>query len=104
MWYKLWASVKKETLILLRDKIGLSILFIMPMVLVLVMTLVQDSAFKSINERGIPIVIVDNDHDTLGMSIKQGLHYSKLCIISDSINGKPATAELAKQAVPRFYE
>ncbi len=99
MWYKLFASIKKETIILLRDKIGLSILFIMPMVLVLVMTLVQDSAFKSINERGIPIVIVDNDHDTLGISIKQGLHYSKLCVVSDSIDGKPATAELAKQAV-----
>lgn len=99
MWYKLFASIKKETIILLRDKIGLSILFIMPMVLVLVMTLVQDSAFKSINERGIPIVIVDNDHDTLGISIKQGLRYSKLCVVSDSIDGKPATAELAKQAV-----
>ncbi len=99
MWHKLFASIKKETIILLRDKIGLSILFIMPMVLVLVMTLVQDSAFKSINERGIPIVIVDNDHDTLGISIKQGLRYSKLCVVSDSIDGKPATAELAKQAV-----
>lgn len=99
MWYKLFASIKKETIILLRDKIGLSILFIMPMVLVLVMTLVQDSAFKSINERGIPIVIVDNDHDTLGISIKQGLRYSKLCVVSDSIDGKLATAELAKQAV-----
>ena len=99
MWYKLLASIKKEAIILLRDKIGLSILFIMPMVLVLVMTLVQDSAFKSINERGIPIIIVDNDHDTLGISVKQGLHYSKLCVVSDSINGQPATIEEAKKSV-----
>ena len=99
MWYKLLASIKKEVIILLRDKIGLSILFIMPMVLVLVMTLVQDSAFKSINERGIPIIIVDNDHDTLGISVKQGLHYSKLCVVSDSINGQPATIEGAKKSV-----
>jgi len=99
MWYKLLASIKKEALILVRDKIGLSILFIMPMVLVLVMTLVQDSAFKSINERGIPILVVDNDHDTLGISIKQGLQHSKLCIVSDSIGGKLATAEDAKKAV-----
>ena len=35
MLSKLIATVKKETLLLLRDKVGLSILFIMPMVLIL---------------------------------------------------------------------
>ena len=43
---KLIAAIKKEALILLRDRIGLSILFIMPMVLIFVMTLIQDSAFQ----------------------------------------------------------
>lgn len=99
MWYKLFASIKKETFILLRDKIGLSILFAMPMVLVFLMTIVQDSAFRSMNEQGIPIVIVDNDNDTLGYSIKKGLQQSKLCVVSDKINGVPATTELAKKAV-----
>ena len=47
MLHKLLATVKKEVLLLLRDKVGLSILFIMPMVLIFVMTLVQDSAFKT---------------------------------------------------------
>lgn len=99
MLYKLWATVKKETFILLRDKVGLSILFIMPMILILVMTLIQDSAFKTINEKGIPIVLVDNDKDTLGVSIKKGLKASALCSLSDSIDGAPATFEAAKKAV-----
>lgn len=96
---KLWAAIKKETLILIRDKIGLSILFLMPMILILVMTLIQDSAFKTINEKGIPIVLVDNDHDTLGVSIKKGLEHSSLCFLHDSIDGKLATSELVEKAV-----
>lgn len=99
MLYKLWAAIKKETLILIRDRVGLSILFIMPMILIFVMTLIQDSAFKTINEKGIPIVFVDEDQDTLGIYIHKGLKNSSLCYLSDSINGKPATAKEAERAV-----
>ncbi len=99
MIYKLLATVKKEALLLLRDKIGLSILFIMPMVLIFVMTLVQDSAFKTINEKGIPVILIDNDQDSLGIQIKQGLKSNDLISLSDNIDGKPATVELAQKAV-----
>ena len=96
---KLLAAVKKEMLILVRDRVGLFILFIMPMILIFVMTLIQDSAFKTLNERGIPIVFVDEDKDSLGVAIEQGLRHSDLCSFNDSINGQPATAELAKQEI-----
>jgi ABC-2 type transport system permease protein len=99
MIHKLIASVKKETLLLLRDRLGLAILFIMPMILIFVMTLIQDAAFKSINEKGIPIVLVNQDKDSLGNMIKSGLSHNELCSLSDSINGLPATPELAKQEV-----
>jgi len=98
MIYKLLASVKKEALLLLRDRVGLSILFIMPMVLIFVMTLVQDSAFKTINEKGIPVILVDNDQDSLGKQIKQGLKSNDLVSLSDNIDGKTATVELAQKA------
>lgn len=99
MLNKLLATVKKEILLLLRDKVGLSVLFLMPVALILVMTLIQDSAFKSINEKGIPVVFVDNDNDSLGYQIKQGLLSTDLCYVSDSIDGKPANSESAKKAV-----
>lgn len=99
MKYKLWATIKKETLILIRDKVGLSILFIMPMVLILVMTLIQDSAFRTLNEKGVPIVLVDNDKDSLGISILDGLKKTTMCDLQDSIDGKPANTESAKKAV-----
>jgi ABC-2 type transport system permease protein len=96
---KLSACIKKEALLLLRDKVGLSLLFIMPMVLIFVMTLIQDAAFKTINEKGIPIIFVNNDHDSLGILIEQGLKNNDLCSFNDSIDGKPATAALAQKAI-----
>jgi ABC-2 type transport system permease protein len=99
MLHKLLATVKKEVLLLLRDKVGLAVLFVMPVALILVMTLIQDSAFKSINEKGIPVVFVNNDHDSLGNNIEAGLRSNELVFVSDSIDGKPATAELATKAV-----
>jgi len=99
MLHKLPATVKKEILLLLRDRVGLSVLFLMPVALILVMTLIQDSAFKSINEKGIPVIFVNNDHDSLGNNIEQGLRSNELCYVSDSIDGKPASSESAMKAV-----
>jgi len=96
---KLLATVRKEALLLLRDKVGLSILFIMPMVLIFVMTLIQDAAFSSMNEKGIPVVFVNEDQDSLGFDIKRGLMQNDLIELHDSINGKPATAENVRNAV-----
>lgn len=99
MFKKLIASVTKEILLLLRDRVGLAILFIMPMILIFVMTLIQDSAFKTLNEKGIPIIFVNNDHDSLGIEIENGLRSSDLCMVHDSVDGAKATAESAKKAV-----
>jgi ABC-2 type transport system permease protein len=99
MMIKLLATVKKEILLLVRDKVGLSILFLMPMVLIFVMTLIQDSAFKTMNEKGIPIVFVNNDNDSLGNQVEAGLRSNELCDFSNTIDGKTATAALAMKAV-----
>lgn len=96
---KILAIIRKDGLVLWRDKIGLAILFIMPIVLIIVMTLIQDAAFHTISEKGVPLVFVDNDHDSLGISIKNGLKNSDLCTFHDKIDGKPATLESAEKAV-----
>ena len=96
---KLLAAIKKEALILLRDRVGLAVLFLMPMILIFVMTLIQDSAFKSLNERGIPIVFVDDDKDSLGVEIEHGLRNSGMCTFNNTIDGIPATAETVEKAV-----
>ncbi|MDX1784374.1 MAG: ABC transporter permease, partial [Aequorivita vladivostokensis] len=48
--HKLWASTYKEMLLLIRDLGGIAILFIMPLLLLIVITLVQDSTFKTISD------------------------------------------------------
>jgi ABC-2 type transport system permease protein len=99
MWNKLIAAVIKESKLLFRDKMGMAILFLMPVLLILVMTLIQDATFKSINEKGIPVVLVNEDKDSLGFAIRKGLMESDLCTLSEEIDGKPATKENAQKAV-----
>jgi ABC-2 type transport system permease protein len=74
--HKLLASTYKEALLLSRDIGGLAILFVMPLVLVITITLIQDSTFKTINDTKIPVLIVDNDKGTVANHIFEGLNDS----------------------------
>lgn len=96
---KLSAAMRKEFLLLIRDKMGLSILFIMPMVLIVIMTLIQDAALKTFNEEGIPLLVVNEDQDSLGFRIEAGLKSSDLVSYHNEINGKRATRDELYQAV-----
>jgi len=71
--YKLWTSAYKEFLLLIRDLGGLTILFVMPLVLIITITLIQDSSFKSISQTKIPVLLVDNDKGQISESIFDGL-------------------------------
>jgi ABC-2 type transport system permease protein len=48
---KLWFVLKKELLLLIRDVPGLIILFLMPVLLIFVVTLAQENALKSQNTK-----------------------------------------------------
>ena len=74
--HKLLASTYKEFLLLTRDIGGIAILFIMPLVLIVTITLIQDSTFKTVNESKIPILLVDNDKGTISETILKGLQES----------------------------
>ncbi|WP_456439642.1 ABC transporter permease [Psychroserpens sp.] len=76
--HKLLASTYKEFLLLTRDVGGIAILFIMPLVLIVTITLIQDSTFKIVNETKIPILLVDNDRGTVSETIKKGLDESNI--------------------------
>jgi ABC-2 type transport system permease protein len=74
--HKLWASTYKEFLLLIRDFGGIAILFIMPLVLIVTITLIQDSTFNTISDIKIPILLVDNDKGNVSEIIKKGLETS----------------------------
>lgn len=99
MVYKIWMSVVKEFLLLKRDLGGLIILFIMPLVLVITVTLIQDSTFKTISDTKIPILLVDNDKGSVSKTVFDNLEKSNLFSVVTQIDNKPITEEVAKEAV-----
>jgi len=83
---KLIASIKKEFLLLTSDKIGLLLMYLMPVFLVFVITIVQDSTFKLVNENSIEILVVNNDQGTLGNDLVEILQRSGSFKITKSKN------------------
>ncbi len=75
---RLFSTIQKELLILLRDRGGLAVMFLMPMAMITIMALIQDAPFRDYQEMKIPLLLVNNDKGNLGRAIKQGLNESKL--------------------------
>lgn len=97
--YKLWMSVYKEFLLLKRDFGGLIILFVMPLVLIITITLIQDSTFRTVTESKIPVVLIDNDKGEISKSVIENLNKSGQFEIVTSLDGKNLTEDSAKEAV-----
>jgi len=75
--YKLWRSFVKEILLLKRDIGGIVIIFVMPLLLIVTITLIQDSTFKNLEGSRIPIIFIDNDQSEISKNIKNELQSSK---------------------------
>lgn len=59
--FKLWATIVKDVRILLRDKVGISLMFVMPIILVVVVTSIQNSTFNLVNKNKLSILICNSD-------------------------------------------
>ena len=93
---------RKEMLLLIRDKSGLAMLFIMPVVLIVISSLMQEFGWSSLTkDPSVQVLFVDNDHDSLGMKIKNGFKGSGTFEVVDSLNHKPLTSVIAKNAVKK---
>lgn len=66
--FKLWATIRKDVRVLLRDKVGIALMFVMPIILVVVVTSIQNSTFQLVNKNRLPILIANQD---TGQSSKQ---------------------------------
>ncbi|TLF45357.1 ABC transporter permease [Maribacter aurantiacus] len=76
--HKLWVSAKKEFWLLTRDMGGLAVLFLMPLLLVVTITLIQDNTFKTIQENKIPILLVDLDKGEVSDQVGNNLMESRI--------------------------
>jgi ABC-2 type transport system permease protein len=80
---RLLSTIRKEVLILLRDRGGLAIMFFMPVAMITIMALIQDAPFKDYQELKIPLLLVNKDTGNLGKAIEQGLAASKIAAITN---------------------
>lgn len=90
MLYKLWRSFVKEILLLKRDIGGIMIIFVMPLLLIVTITLIQDSTFKNLEGSKIPVIFIDNDKSEVSKSIRKELESSKTFQLLTSFNEKSA--------------
>jgi len=97
--HKLWSSTYKEFLILKRDIGGLVILFIMPLVLVITVTLIQESTSQQIFNSKIKILLIDHDNDTLSQTIISNLNDDNSFEIVTKIDGKQITEVQANDLI-----
>ncbi|QYS89701.1 ABC transporter permease [Flavobacterium davisii] len=97
--HKLWMSIYKEVLLLKRDLGGLVILFVMPLVLIITITLIQDGAFKSVSDAKIPVLLVDQDNGDISKTIIENLNKSGSLEVITTSNGKKLTENVAKDLV-----
>ena len=98
---RLISSVYKEFLVLIRDRAGLAILFLMPTVLIFIMTIIQDSTFKTVKESKISLIFLNQDKDSLGMALEEGLQSSDFFDLYYQTDTTQLTEDKLKHAVAR---
>jgi ABC-2 type transport system permease protein len=91
----------KDFLLLVRDFWGVVLLFLMPWALVLMMTYLQDSTFRSINENRVPLYLLNNDRDSLGNMVSRHLLANNIFEVSTEANGQVLSVYELEEAVSR---
>lgn len=94
----MFQSIKKEALLLLRDVGALIILFAMPLLLVVTITLLQDGAFKNISEQKTAVLLVDNDGGEIAKNISKSLEGSAFEMVK-TLDGKPIGEAMVREQV-----
>lgn len=97
----IWPHIYKELILLCRDRAGLLVLFVMPAILVIVVTLVQENVLKSMGESKLETVFVNMDKGEAGKKIEEALRKSGSFHMATVIDGKTADAAIARKAVAR---
>jgi len=97
--HKLWMATYKEFLLLKRDFGGLIILFLMPLVLVVTVTIIQESTVQHLFTSKIPILLIDNDSNELSHSIISNLKQNNSFEVVSEIDGKPISEKEANDLV-----
>ncbi len=97
----LLTHIRKELLLLSRDRAGLLVLFVMPVLLVLVLTLVQDNVFRATGETATRALFINLDEGSQGEDLKQGLQSTGVLDLVEDFSGDMIEQEVARQLIFR---
>ncbi len=100
---RLIESTRKELLILLRDPVGLLVIFVMPLLFLLVITLLQDNTLKSFRETRFDAAIINLDSPEMGKRIDDAMRNSHYFEI-DEQHGLDSEAKLREAVMDGQYE
>ena len=110
--FKLYSTLRKDLLLLLRDKVGITFIFIMPVILVLIITSIQNSAFDIVNSNKVPVLIYNQDKGEAANQFLDALEkigLFDLRILQDSILPADLAARMHKEdallaiAIPKGF-
>jgi len=71
--FKLRSTILKDMRILTRDKLGLIFMFVMPIVLAVVITAVQNSTFEMLNTNTVPMLLCNRDTGDAGKQMETAI-------------------------------
>ncbi|OGQ86979.1 MAG: hypothetical protein A2512_13365 [Deltaproteobacteria bacterium RIFOXYD12_FULL_56_24] len=78
---KIFAATAKELLLLRRDRTGLLVLFLMPAILVVLITLVQENVMELTGQKKTQVLFLDLDQGDLGISLQNHLSATNLDLV-----------------------
>ena len=97
--YRLVASLTKNLLLLTRDRGGLLVLFLMPAVLVLVVTLVQNNVLEATSGSGLKILLADEDQGSIGRAIRERFAREETFQLVERLDGAPLSMSKVREEV-----
>jgi len=97
---KIKALLYKDFLLLIRDKAGLALMFLMPLALVVLMAYLQDSVLDT-SERSVPLLLLNADCDSLGNAVEKNIIESNMFDTKTKIGNDPLTEATLERAVAR---
>jgi len=80
--FKIITAAGKELILLKRDRAGLLVLFLMPALLVIVITLVQENVMELTGQKNTQLLLLDLDGGTLGHLLSQRLTKEHIDIVA----------------------
>lgn len=99
--YKIYHAIIKELRLLRRDLAGFAIIFLMPVVLIITITFIQNSVENNSAQMQIPVLLVNHDQGELSQKVIGNLESKNNVKTISSIDNEVLTEEMGKELIKK---